>query len=296
MEKGLSSKFSAETSSRNQNNFKEQTIGLVSASEFRDLQKQAESATTQQPETTEKDLKAQKRAEKKARKERKKAKKRLLSTLSFATDEPDDDEEEDKPKRTAKDPTMDTSFLPDSHRDAEVEAKRQRLEEEYINRQEDIKQESLEIVYSYWDGSGHRQTCKVQKGNTIGEFLEQVRQELVRGGNFPELKSVAADALLYVKEDLMLPHDLTFHDLITIKARGKSGPLFEFGVRDDVRVGPVDSRVETDVSHPGKVVERRWYERNKHIFPASRWEIFDPNKSYGRYRVGDKESRKTDKK
>jgi hypothetical protein len=30
-----------------------------------------------------------------------------------------------------------------------------------------------------------------------------------------------------------------------------------------------------------QVVERHWYERNKHIFPASRWEIFDPEKSYG---------------
>ena len=25
----------------------------------------------------------------------------------------------------------------------------------------------------------------------------------------------------------------------------------------------------------GKVCDRRWYERNKHIFPASRWEIYD---------------------
>ena len=28
-----------------------------------------------------------------------------------------------------------------------------------------------------------------------------------------------------------------------------------------------------------KVVDRRWYERNKHIFPASMWETFDPNKA-----------------
>lgn len=26
-------------------------------------------------------------------------------------------------------------------------------------------------------------------------------------------------------------------------------------------------------SHAGKVVERHWYEKNKHIFPASRWEV-----------------------
>jgi protein FAM50 len=29
-----------------------------------------------------------------------------------------------------------------------------------------------------------------------------------------------------------------------------------------------------------KVVDRRWYERNKHIFPASVWEEFDPEKDY----------------
>ena len=27
------------------------------------------------------------------------------------------------------------------------------------------------------------------------------------------------------------------------------------------------------------------YERNKHIFPASRWEVYDPNKSYGSYTI-----------
>lgn len=64
--------------------------------------------------------------------------------------------------------------------------------------------------------------------------------------------------------------------MIVTKARGKSGPLFHFDVRDDIRVVN-DSRVEKEDSHPGKVVERRWYERNKHIFPASRWEVFDPS-------------------
>ena len=29
-----------------------------------------------------------------------------------------------------------------------------------------------------------------------------------------------------------------------------------------------------------KVVDRRWYERNKHIYPASLWEEFDPGKEY----------------
>jgi protein FAM50 len=29
-----------------------------------------------------------------------------------------------------------------------------------------------------------------------------------------------------------------------------------------------------------KVVDRRWYERNKHIYPASVWQELDPEKDY----------------
>ena len=50
-------------------------------------------------------------------------------------------------------------------------------------------------------------------------------------------------------------------------------------MHDDVRLMN-DVRVERDESHAGKVVERRWYERNKHIFPASVWQEFDPEKDY----------------
>jgi hypothetical protein len=39
-----------------------------------------------------------------------------------------------------------------------------------------------------------------------------------------------------LQEDLILPHHYTFHELIQNKARGKSGPLFEFGVHEDVRI------------------------------------------------------------
>lgn len=29
-----------------------------------------------------------------------------------------------------------------------------------------------------------------------------------------------------------------------------------------------------------KVVDRRWYEKNKHIFPASVWEEYSPDKTF----------------
>ena len=47
-------------------------------------------------------------------------------------------------------------------------------------------------------------------------------------------------------------------------------------MHDDVRLGPVDSRVEKDESHAGKVMEKRLYERNKEKFPYSRFEVYDP--------------------
>nr|GEV73012.1 protein XAP5 circadian timekeeper [Tanacetum cinerariifolium] len=76
----------------------------------------------------------------------------------------------------------------------------------------------------------------------------------------------------------------SFYELIVNKARGKSGPLFHFDVHEDVRT-IADATIEKDESHAGKVVERHWYEKNKHIFPASRWEIYDPTKKWERYTI-----------
>jgi protein FAM50 len=186
-------------------------------------------------------------------------------------------------KSILKNPDVDTSFLPDRERELRAHAERERLRAEWLNKQRSIKMEMLEITYSYWDGTGHRRTVQCRKGDTIGRFLELVRCELAR--EFREMTNVSSDALLYVKEDLIIPQDVSFYDLIATRARGKSGPLFNFDVHDDVRIGAVDARIEKDESHPGKVVERRWYDRNKHIFPASRWEIYDPAKEYGTYTI-----------
>ena len=56
--------------------------------------------------------------------------------------------------------------------------------------------------------------------------------------------------LMYVKEDLIIPHHISFYDLISTKARGKSGPLFHFDVHEDVRTQN-DARIEKDESHAG---------------------------------------------
>ncbi|KAL8442840.1 hypothetical protein Emed_007145 [Eimeria media] len=134
-------------------------------------------------------------------------------------------------KRIGKDPTVDTSYLPDKERDARLAAERQRLVEEYRQKEEAEKRRPLCVTYSYWDGTGHRRRIQVLRGSTVGEFLELARKELER--EFVELRCVAPENLMYVKEDLILPHNMTFFELIRSKARGKSGPLFHFDAHDD---------------------------------------------------------------
>ncbi|RYR51952.1 hypothetical protein Ahy_A06g026892 [Arachis hypogaea] len=200
--------------------------------------------------------------------------------------------------KLGKDPTVETSFLPDSEREAEEQAERERLRKQWLREQEQIRNEPLEITYSYWDGTGHRRviqasiccllhTCFsssliVRKGDSIGEFLRAVQQQLAP--EFREIRTTSVENLLYVKEDLIIPHQHSFYELIVNKARGKSGPLFHFDVHEDVRT-IADATIEKDESHAGKVVERHWYEKNKHIFPASRWEIYDPTKKWERYTI-----------
>lgn len=222
-----------------------------------------------------------KKRQKKTKKPRKKT--TGVGTLSFATatsedDEEDDDENASVKAKSNKNPDVDTSFLPDQEREAEEARMREELRLQWEQEQDVIKQESILITYSYWDGSGHRKQTRCKKGDTIAQFLEKCQAQV------PELRGVRADSLVYIKEDLIIPHHYTFYDFILNKARGKSGPLFSFDVHNDVRLIN-DATREKDDSHAGKVCEKTWYERNKHIFPANRWEVYDPEKEYGTYTI-----------
>ncbi|KAF8911975.1 XAP5-domain-containing protein [Gymnopilus junonius] len=271
---------------------KNSTVGLVRLEDFQQRRKELEEAKAREAAQTNELKYNLFRDDTKKTKKRKKAAK---ATLSFAMDDEEDadsvadvngesstngDDSIPVPKRSRlkKNPNVDTSFLPDREREEAERKERERLRLEWLAKQESIKKEDIEVVYSYWDGSGHRKSVMCKKGDDIGSFLEKCRAQ------FPELRGVSVDNLMYVKEDLIIPHHYTFYDFIVNKARGKSGPLFNFDVHDDVRL-LADATKEKDESHAGKVVERSYYQRNKHIFPASRWEVFDPEKNYGKYSI-----------
>ncbi|KAI3389700.1 hypothetical protein SNEBB_008115 [Seison nebaliae] len=192
-------------------------------------------------------------------------------------------------KRLGMNPNVNTNFLPDRDRELLEEKLRKELDAEWNQQQQELKETILDITYSYWDGTGHRRQVKVARGATIHEFLHRSLDDLRKEQQFNELRTATADQLIYVKEDIIIPQFYTFHDLITTKARGKSGPLFYFDVRDDIRL-VTNAKVEKEDSHAGKVILRNWYERHKHIFPACRWEAYDPHKKWDTYTI--KDSRK----
>ncbi|GMH33809.1 hypothetical protein BSKO_01643 [Bryopsis sp. KO-2023] len=282
--------------------FKNETIGLVTREEF--IQKR----TTLEERIEEAALRRKREEEDRAladkeRRKKKKAKLASRATLSFlgegeeedlldldddrpkSSAQPEESSNEEKQNRYAKygkDPCVPTDFLPDADRERKEAELREKFKQEWKRDQEEIKSAPLSITYSYWDGTGHRREIQVEKGMSIGEFLKLVREQLAK--EFREMRAVSVDNLMYIKEDVIIPHNHTFYDLIINKARGKSGPLFHFDVHEDVRIVN-DGTIEKNESHAGKVVERHWYDKNKHIFPASRWEVYDPDKVYEKYTI-----------
>lgn len=283
----ISSKFSGQVESAKMGGI-QGAYGLVTLKELKAHNKEVEAANEERLKAKAKNP-FQQEKDRKLKQKKPKKKKAVLSFDLDADDDVEPDEAEQlgdaKRARLMKNPEVDTSFLPDRDRDLKEWEEREQLREEWQASQKKIKDEEIEITYSYWDGSGHRRTIKMKKGNSIEAFLQGCLLDLRK--EFHELRGITAEGLIYIKEDLIIPSHHTFYDFIATKARGKSGPLFSFDVHDDVRMMG-DFNAETDESHAGKVILRSWYDRNKHIFPANRWETYDPEKNYGdRYTIAD---------
>lgn len=286
----ISNKFSSHYDVVEQQ-LKSSTIGLVTLDE---MKAKREDLVREHEKHLAAKLKSEEPEGESKKKKQKKIKAKTSSALSFNLDDEEVDEDSEpvvplKKKKPGKNPDVDTSFLPDREREEMERKEREHIRQEWVEKQEKIKNEGVEITYSYWDGSGHRRTLKMKKGNKISQFLQKCIEQLRK--DFTEFRAITTENLMYVKEDLIIPQHYTFYDFIINKARGKSGPLFSFDVHEDVRMIS-DASVEKDESHAGKVVLRSWYERNKHIFPASRWEPYDPEKTWEKYTISDAAAKK----
>ncbi|XP_042265607.1 protein FAM50A isoform X2 [Thunnus albacares] len=195
---------------------KSSTVGLVTLNDMKAKQealvKEREKQLAKKEQSKELQLKLEKQKEKK----RKEEQKRKIASLSFNPEDEEDEEEDEeeeqdyspvRKKKLGKNPDVDTSFLPDRDREEEENRLREELRQEWELKQEKIKSEEIEITFSYWDGSGHRKTVKMKKGNTIQNFLQRALEVLRK--DFSELRSAGVEQLMYIKEDLIIPHPVS---------------------------------------------------------------------------------------
>jgi hypothetical protein len=82
------------------------------------------------------------------------------------------------------------------------------------------KQQSLTLFTHYSSLQTTSLSClesRCLKGTTIGDFLAQIKEQI------EELEGTSSSNLLFVKEDVIIPHHFSFHELITTRARGRNG-------------------------------------------------------------------------
>ena len=170
------------------------TVGLVSLADYKKTKGMIEAniAETQMQEESRK--RGVDEHEDGRKKKKKKKKKVATSKLSFG-DEVEEEEEaaaaNAAPKeRLGKCTTVDTAYLPDRERAEEERLQRVTLKREWVANQDMMKDNALDITYSYWDGHGHRKSCTVKNGSTIDSFLKEVQKE------FPELRGTSSSDLV----------------------------------------------------------------------------------------------------
>lgn len=148
-------------------------------------------------------------------------------------------------KRLGKDPTAVTEFLVDDDHDKRVAL----LAKEYLRQQDLKRSEYMHLGFSYWNGiTSRKMAIDIKRGSSVGEFLEAISRKTGDTGV----------SLLYVKEDMILEHRFVFHDMIEQTTLSRKGAVLFKG--------------DSDWDDRGQVVEKKWYSKHRHIYPASLWE------------------------
>jgi len=187
--------------------------------------------------------------------------------------------------------------------EAEAQA-RDALRKEFLAMQEAIKATEILIPFVFYDGTNiPAGTVKVKKGDHIWLFLDRCRKvgaELGVGGasggargrkdNRREWARVSVDDLMLIRGEIIIPHHYDFYYFIANKVPSFSssgGLLFDYSnkappIKEDPLSRQNHEKLEGAVTDPTftKVVDRRWYERNKHIFPASLWREYEPGEEF----------------
>lgn len=138
--------------------------------------------------------------------------------------ENDDDTTSTKRKRLklGKDPTVDTSFLPDREREEQERVVNETKHENWLKQQEEIKVETIEIQFAYFDGLSHLGSVSVKKGEPVFNLIDKAKK------SFSAIRDIATEKLMFAKDDIIIPQELSLYYFAAHNVKGKNGPLFEF--------------------------------------------------------------------
>ncbi|KAG5947921.1 hypothetical protein E4U59_006171 [Claviceps monticola] len=196
---------------------------------------------------------------------------------------------------------------------------REALRREFVAVQEAVKATEIAIPFIFYDGSNVTGgTVRVKKGDFVWVLLDKSRKVGAerrvgeRGNPRRAWARVGVDDLMLVRDNIIIPHHYDFYYFIINECYGPEGRrLFEFSAEAPLKKQGAESesepmRIKTsqlstaatraaaaknlvdintlegvaDEPVRTKVVDRRWYDRNKHIYPASTWQEFDPEMDY----------------
>lgn len=166
---------------------KTSTIGLVTLNEMKAKQENIVKERERKLAQKEREREQEKERALAAKQAEKNKQKRQIQALSFNLDEDEaeisDEDNEEKSenvqslsndpviKKIKKNPDVDTSFLPDREREEDENKLREELRQKWAKMQNALKEEEIEITFSYWDGSGHRRSVIMKKGEYL-QFKE----------------------------------------------------------------------------------------------------------------------------
>lgn len=242
-----------------------QLKGLITADELRRLKKeQAEKDERRQLEA-ELGIENTENPEEKKKPAKKTTEKKRVKVAY------EEDEEEEAPvfkKRAVRNPTANTTGLKTKREEEKEKSELWNNRLGLVDKQKAMKLEPFAIRFVFYDGTQAPGQVTVKKGDHIWQIL--ARAQRIK----KEFHRLSIDDIMLVVNNLIIPHNYELFWFLNKPVKTKLGDLFD--------QSGADSTVNT------KVVSRLWYERNKHVFPASVWQEFDPKVDYSKQVLRDK--------
>ncbi len=136
------------------------------------------------------------------------------------------------------------------------------LEAKIRTLKEQNQAKKIKVSFFYFDGFKNTKTTTITKGTKVGDFLELARKFICR--DYPEFSSIKGDHIfMLVADEFIIPNEVNFFELELKNINEKPGPKMEYAKAED--------DVEELTKPMLKIIDRRFYEQNKHIFPFLKW-------------------------